>query len=668
VSLPATLGVVAKGSSSTVVTIGVFGFKQAVVDNNVTGANCSNMAWDDLLQDPQPVGSPCGPSVERGSTQTYVDQRILFLPLPLSYSCWGNDECTGTSAPGTATQTCKGGQCLTNVIDPHTLADFDPSLLDGTQDCFSPSGCFPPTDTVSALAIDPTSCTYTFPAKPAHSGLNVRVFYEDLKYDMTQKPPKLLGQSATAEEEVLNLETTATEGFTVPSAGAPQVFKLAPGLCSLIQAAVDPANAPNNPKVKIPPSGILHAITDVQVSSACQSKVPLLPFCANELNPQGHSVDGGPSSITCNTPIVLQPAPSAIYLAMDNSAVMSAAFGQQGYATAMSLSLADPIFKRTYVAFNFLDHQLSDCTASSTPYTMPTVDFGLANSVQPQIAAQLLNVTPPDTTTNPAPLNLQTALRLDQGAFKALQNAQANTVHESLDIGAIMFFVNRIPDSTGGTDGGGANPFPGADCNPALDTAKDTNAKAAIEQQIQAATAAGLHTYFVVLNDDSMLGSQVLSFYDQIASDLSNQGVTVLDATPPKGPGGSVPQSVLGKFSQTLTQLGTCVYDLPAGIDTSAKVGFTIPIPIPPIANTAPTPFGPFPLATNCNAANQQSANGWNIDGGHIRICGSFCSDLQQTVEAVTAATLAASPDGGLASIPEVPVTATMPCTGDGGP
>jgi hypothetical protein len=666
--LPATLGVVAKGSSSTVVTIAIFAFKQAVVDNAVSGVNCSNMAWDDTLQNPQPVGTPCGPSVERGSTQTYVDQRILFLPLPLSYSCWGNDECTGTSAPGTASQTCKGAQCLTNVIDPHTLPDFDPSLLDGTQDCFSPSTCFPPAETVSALSIDPTNCTYTFPAKPAHAGLNVRVFYEDLKYDASQNPPVLLSQAPSAEEEVLNLETSATEGFTVPDANAPQVFKLAPGLCSLVQAGLDPANAPANPKVKIPHSGILHAITDVQVSDACQSKVQLLPFCANEQNPQGHSLDGGPSPVTCNAPIVLQPAPSAVYLVMDNSAVMSAAFGSRGYATEMSLSLADPIFKRTYVAFQFLDHQLSDCTAPTTPYTNPTIRFGLANSVQPQIGMQLLSVTPPDSKSMPAPLNLQTALRLDQGAFKALQMEQGK-VGESLDIGAVMLFVNRIPDSTGGgTDAGAGNPFPGADCNPALDTAMDTNAKAAIEQEIQAATAAGLHTYFVVLNDDSMLGPQVLSFYDQIASDLTTKGagggVTVLDATP-QMMGGGVPEQVLVKFSQTVTQLGTCLYDLPPGIDTNAKLGFTIPIPIPPIAASAPTPF-PVPFATNCNVANQGSASGWNVEGNHIRICGSFCSDLQRTVEAVTAATLASSPDGGLSSIPEVPVTATVPCV-DGG-
>jgi hypothetical protein len=658
--LPATLGVVAQGSPSTVVTVAMFGYKQAVIDD----PSCQNMAWTDTLQNPQPIGSPCGPSIERGSTQTYVDQRILFLPLPLSYSCWGNDECTGTSQPGSTTQTCKGGQCLSNQTDPHTLVDYDPSLLDGTQDCFSPLTCFK--DAVSALALDAASCTYGFPEKPPGPGLNVRVFYEDLKYDMTQNPPVLLSQAPSAEEEVLNLETTSTEGFAVPDPSSPQVFKLAPGLCALVQAGLDPANAPTNKNVKIPPSGILHAITDVQIASACAPKVQLLPFCANEQNPQGHTVDGGPSLVACNAPIVLQPAPSAVYLVMDDSAVMSAAFGQQGYATAMSLSLADPIFKRTYVAFRFLDHSLTDCTAMTTPYTMPTVPFGLANDVQPQIAAQLLNPMPPDTTSNPVPLNLQTALRLDQGAFKALQTEQTK-IGETLDVGAVMFFVNRIPELPG-VDAGSST-FGGADCTPASGTVQS-----AIESEIKAATATGLQTYFVVLNDDNMLGSQVLSFYQQIATDLANKGVTVLDATSPK----SQAQQVLARFSQTVTQLGTCLYELPPGVDTSANLQFTLPIPTPITQCAAPFALT-VPPDSSCSAANQSSANGWNVEGSHIRICGSYCSNLQQSVETVTAVSLAGSAgpcadaggtivtDGGIASIPEVPVTATVPCA-DGGP
>lgn len=682
--LPATLGVVANGSPSTTVTIAMLGYKPDVMNNTVTvngqPVDCSNMTWNDSLQNPQPVGSPCGPSVERGSTQTYVDQRILFLPVPLSYSCWGNDSCTGSSQPGSTSQTCKGGQCVDNHVDSSTLADYDPSLLDGTQDCFDPALCFPPTDTVTALAIDPTNCTYTFPTKPDKPGLNVRIFYEDLKYDMTKTPPVLTSQQPSAEEEVLNLENSAVEGFTVPNASQAQVFQLAPGLCSLVQAGLDPVKAPSNPKVKIPPSGIVKAITDVQVSPACQSKVQLLPFCAADLNPQGHTVDGGPSTVACNVPIVLQSAPSAVYLVMDDSAVMSAAFGQQGYATAMSLSLADPIFKRTYVSFRFLDHSLSDCTSTNTPYGMPIIPFGLAPDVQSQIASQLLNVTPPDTTTNPAPLNLQTALRLDQGAFPAVEALQTTQVRggEAPGLGAVMFFVNRIPDSTMGmAEGGVTNPYPGADCSPALDSAKDTNAQAAIEQQITAAANAGLHTFFVVLNDGNSLGSQVLSFYQTVKNDLNGKGIDVIDATSPK----SQAQQVLANFSKTVTQLGTCLYEVPPGVDTSAKVAFTIPVPTPATGGAAPVqvpvPPGNNPGAynPNCNAANATTVDGWNIDNGVIRICGPSCTDLQATVEYVTAEALTGGgdggasvlgQDGGVANVPEVPVTVTVPCV-DGG-
>ena len=136
----------------------------------------------------------------------------------------------------------------------------------------------------------------------------------------------------------------------------------------------------------------------------------------------------------------------------------------------------------------------------------------------------------------------------------------------------------------------------------------------------------------------------------------------MLDATSPK----SQASQVLARFSQTVTQLGTCLYELPPGIDSSATLNFTIPVPIPPIATMAPVSLT-IPPATNCNATNQQSANGWSVDGSHVRVCGSFCNEIQQTVEAVTAVTLASSPDGGLASVPEVPVSATVPCA-DAGP
>ena len=85
----------------------------------------------------------------------------------------------------------------------------------------------------------------------------------------------------------------------------------------------------------------------------------------------------------------LAPTQSALYLVMDQSRVMHGAFGPMGSATALSLSLTDPVFKRTFAAFTFLPGQPADCTAATTPFTTPRIDFALAADVQPQIAAKL---------------------------------------------------------------------------------------------------------------------------------------------------------------------------------------------------------------------------------------------------------------------------------------
>ena len=50
----------------------------------------------------------------------------------------------------------------------------------------------------------------------------------------------------------------------------------------------------------------------------------------------------------------MAPTQSALYLVMDQSQVMHGAFGVMGAATTLSLSLSDPVFKRTYAAFTFL--------------------------------------------------------------------------------------------------------------------------------------------------------------------------------------------------------------------------------------------------------------------------------------------------------------------------
>ncbi len=682
--LPATLGIVSAGPAETTVAVVIAGY-------DPKGVAIAGGEFADPTRPIGDVGSAGGPRVKRGSVQTYVDQHTLFLPMSLSYSCWD------TTCPGSATsgQTCKGGQCVDQQTDAKTLVDFTPSLIDGTQSCFSPPSCFNPA--VTALVVDADKCLYDLPSgETPGAGVNVRLLYQDMQLVKNQATQAWQPQVVqTSEQEILNVEPYAppgspVEGYAIPDPNKPRRFQLAPGLCNLVKASVVPPSPPTTGNGPV----LYHTVSAVQVSTTCPSKLPLLPICAAEQNQVTQTLDGGATTnVVCDQPITLVPAPSAVYMVVDDSSVMSGAFGSQGYATIMGLSLSNPLFKRTYVGFRFLDHLESDCTASSTPYASPALDFKPASVAQPGIAQLLLNPMAPDPGPDGGlpdggfvPLFLEGAMRADVGAYRHLLDFSSG-LNEPLGVGAVMFFINRVPDSRrpttpdGGViaDGGLVDPqfeagLPwGLDCYPALATGGGTDAKAALEEQIAAAAAKGTQSDFVILNNgipglDAVRGTP-LKFFQGIQSDLEAQGVTavqVLDATEPK----TQASQVLATFASTATTLGTCLYELPSGVDENASLSFTIPIPVQGLNGVAPLPIS-IPHDATCTAATQFTADGWRIEGTHIRVCGSnpglSCWKLRTTVEGVGAQVLRSAGDGGTANIPEVPVTVTMPCV-DGGP
>jgi hypothetical protein len=623
VLLPATLGVIPHDSPSTVVTVEIRGYDGATIAaNNGDAVGCTNAQIDDTMNG--------GPRILRRSIQSYVDQHTLFLPMSLSYSCF--DQCV----PDDGTKTCKGGQCVDATTQTSTLVDFDPTLVDGTGVCFSPSTCFG--GATPAVLVDPSTCTYGVPNLPPGTpvqGLNVRVFFQDLKWvknagtgtDETQV-------SDTGEEEILNED--ATEGFTVVSNGQ---FKLAPGLCNLAKASTSPPMPP--------PAGATayRTISTVLVAAGCPGKSALLPICKTERTTASLTAEGGPTrNINCNVPIPLVPAPSAIYMVVDDSSEMSMAFGSMGYATAMGLSLASPVFKRTYVAFKFLKHDPADCTATPTSFAMPDVPFGLAVANQPIIAGKLGKVTPPMGAQD---LYLEAATRSD-GAYSLLSAFASgmSQLKEPLEVGAVMFFVNRTPLDFGGMDagasgldGGSILPTQSLDCNFSSMSSSDpvaatTAAQAVLSAAVSAAKAAtpSLSTYFVVL--DNAMHHPPFGFFQGVA------GATVLDATVAN------PEQVLTTFTNASSSLGTCLYELPPDVDTSAKVAFGP-------GNTA------IPFNSMCNSLSASTIDGWNIENNRIRVCGASCTAIRNTILGVTAQALTMD-----AAVPDVAVTAKMTCAG----
>jgi hypothetical protein len=293
----------------------------------------------------------------------------------------------------------------------------------------------------------------------------------------------------------------------------------------------------------------------------------------------------------------------------------------------MSLSLSDPVFLRTSAAFKFLTHNDLECPPSTTTtYTTPTLPFEIASTAQMGIAQALQNWVAPDAAqATPANLDLLAAAK-PTGAYAAVQAFFQS--RETPDIAAVMFFVNRVP---GATD----------DCAPQSTPSADLEADA-----LAAFTATpSMQTYFVVLGNAT--DPTVLPFYQALQADQPDF-ITTIDAT------SSSPDAVVANFAEVVTRLGTCLYELPEG--TTATTPLTVQY-VDPLSQSTTR----IVKDMTCSAASQDTADGWNIDGDRLRICGASCATLRDTIVHASAAAAASTPP---LPAPNVPVTTTLPCAG----
>ena len=253
----------------------------------------------------------------RRSRQPYQENKTLFLPLPLKYAC------VDRNCPDE--QTCKGGVCVDAATDPATLPSYAPELADGTGGtCFHVNeftvkdgdgkdvirdgapvkvpGCM--TGATPVVTVDAATCTYALlgskdmpPAldgnpKPLNAtasgdGINVSVTYDALVTEV--------------------LDYDKDEGFIIPDAAHPQIFRLAPGLCDMVKGT----------------NGAGHTIANIRASGTCQAKRPTQPMClpdqlaAMGMNPDGTKPLPDPPDVCLNVP--LKPSPSALMLVVDDS-------------------------------------------------------------------------------------------------------------------------------------------------------------------------------------------------------------------------------------------------------------------------------------------------------------------------------------------------------------
>lgn len=298
----------------------------------------------------------------RRSRQPYIKDEILFLPMPLTYSCY--DKVCGED------ETCKGGKCVSATLTDAELKQlprYTPDLVDGTgATCFSRDACLP-YQSPPAILVDASNCTYAVPNTPSAppplpgvenpipptgDGVNVEITYD-----------------GGLVREVLNLDPL--EGFFVPDPQFPQRFRLAEGLCEMVKG-VDAEGKPT-----------AHRITAVRTFGRCQAKRPMQPLCAPDqmkamgLNPDGTIPDPAPTPV-CKT-VELKPPPAGLVLVIDNTVE------HQKFFEALNKNVIDPTDDETRINL-VLNGLLSDPVFKSTDLGLvyaPGKVGGSCNSADP---------------------------------------------------------------------------------------------------------------------------------------------------------------------------------------------------------------------------------------------------------------------------------------------
>lgn len=611
VLLPRTLGTIPADLErfGEPVTVTVSGYTEEYTDNTPVAAFNDCGVFPKIKRDIPGEEATGGPArVLRRSRQPYLRDKILFLPIPLRYSCFDKD-CDPDDAG--VERTCKGGRCVDSTIDPATLVEYRSDLLDGFgANCFSRATCM--TAAVPPQIVDPATCTYALAGSasapavspplavplPPGAGLNVEVFYD-----------------GGFVREILDKD--AEEGFTIPDAAKPQQFQLAPGLCDLVKG--------EDPEGK----ATAHRITAIRVSPTCRAKTPLEPLCADDqLAAMGASPTGDPLSpqnggaASCRAR-PLQASPSALVLMADKTARMAQFYSDSSVQAAIKLSLDAPAWSRTTLGMGFFPTSSGgECAAVDNPFATLTVPMKIARDARANVVAELAKLSADPTKLLPAatPLALDKVLAVD-GAYKALRA-----------LGPKSAFNRRALFLIGNHDW--------------LKSCADAGQP--LDPLVAAAKAEGIATYTVLLGKEQTPDPAVAGQAQALALAGAPDGVKgrTYDA---RNDGAVAAEA----FQALVNDLSTCVYDAPAPVSDSvtpaARLQFVHPLTgeVTSVAHDAA-----------CSSETAK-ASGWGFDGARIRVCGASCTKLRDTVNA--AALYSAQQGHAALAVPVFAVTGCAP-------
>ena len=569
VQLPRSLGTFAENEpSGEPITYQIVGYTEKLDEGD---------ALDDVICGEKANVGADGARILRRSRQPYVKEEVLFLPMPLKYSCYDTN-CDGPDKDNPDTsKTCKGGRCVdaTVAFPEKVFPKFSPELLDGTGgDCFATSFCMGAG--LPAIPVNLDDCTYAVANTPSMPA-TVQGFPNPLA-----PPPGTPSAGEGVNVEVTYdggyvreiLDKDPDEGFTIPDPAKPQQFRLAPGLCDMVKG--NPNATPGK------------RITALRASATCRPKVITQPLCKDDslaamgLDPEGTSTDT--NELAGCSATELKPPRTGLIVAIDDTKEHQSFFSGADVQFAINLALQDPAFYRADIGIVYSAGP-NACTTSSSSVAVPLES---AISVVPKIKASIEGqATALNSKTEGSEIpRLDEALRLSYEALNANPSYFRRAV---ILVGEREFVNNTCP----------ADPAQGT-------KARVTAAKPVVET-------------FVF----DLAGNSTDPTAPADAFELADAA-----GTPMTDSRGSNKGPAKEGFQRVVERLATCVYDAPQN-GQALPDGGTLSYNDPNL----PSLVRSIPHEPACTDGTQ-SVDGWGRgDGGRIFVCGQACTDYRQTLK-----------------------------------
>jgi hypothetical protein len=627
VQLPRTLGTLPKSDATAVVTISILGWPAYEADTAGTagvvaqglGFTCSTdgAVGHDTTSDGQMTP---GARILRRSRQPYSSQEILFVPMPLKYSCFDVD-----CSPMGSDKTCKAGRCVDSSITTDKLPVYSDDLVfGGDSTCFSVDdgkggGCFNDAYKLPPITVDDSKCIYRVPnmmdlqnagiAVPSipsgvvipPDALNVRIIYD-----------------GGVTNEILDLD--ADEGFSVPDPTNPQTFQLAPGICDLVHGY----------------NSAQHRVTGIEVNPVCRPKLPSQSICAkDQLAIVGANPDDGtvsdPNATCITTPLAPQKAVAEFVVDPTTDSI--------DFFTAVgsfAQKLNDPALSNLSVGVHFMELgalQGTTCPTGASPLKDTVKPLAVVDPANPSditkspLYMYLAGLVGGDLTNPKAPnLALPARLNVTEGLERAYTDLSTNAPAGSQQ--------SIIVVGKNSTMAGVTTPDLSLSC---LDTSVTPNKNQTPAQVVTAHNSAAVSILelgtALAQNDPCTMGAPLASAVG--VDSQGNQRCTPTDDSSGKN---HTQEQILNAFMEAVA----CAYQAPAQVPD--EVWFQN---VDPTVGKVVVKKGTATTATECRAS---TSSGFYSDSKSLLLCGSSCGDYLKALQSSFAAANATAATSGSAT------------------